>query len=157
MFKVVRVQDIETYWRSGDITPFILDLSSLWRWVVCCTLRPLRACWNICRFTWDRMLCGPHEGSGEFGEFKTRLAPSKNWTMIYRPSRRTDITGCVWIKLKMPSCILSIKKLGRRMGVAKRNSTHYYPQWVPCCSWCDHVNGSSVTYLLHGAESFLRS
>ena len=93
--RVVRVKTIDKYWRNGDIAPFIFYLGPLWKWVVSCTLRPLRAWGNISRFIWARRLWGPQGRSGKFGEVK-HLLPLQEiqpWFMGR------------WERLRHPSCV----------------------------------------------------
>jgi len=66
---------MKAYWMSGGTAPFILDLGTIWRWVVSFTswlLYPKRkSCW----YPWDRRLGGPQSLSGHSGEEKNSQPP----------------------------------------------------------------------------------
>jgi hypothetical protein len=53
---------VRTYWRSGGIAPFILDLGTRWMWVVSFTLRPPYSQGKIPHYPLDRKLGGPQIG-----------------------------------------------------------------------------------------------
>jgi len=70
---------METYWRSGDVAPLILNLGTRWRIVVSFTPRPLYSRGEIPRYPLDRRLDGPQSRSGRGGEEKKPItAPVGN-------------------------------------------------------------------------------
>jgi hypothetical protein len=61
---------MKAYWRSGGITPCILDLGTRWRWVVSFTPRPLYLQGKSPWYPLDRKLDGPQSRPGRGGEEK---------------------------------------------------------------------------------------
>jgi hypothetical protein len=61
---------MKAYWRSGGIAPRILDLGTIWRWVVSFTPRNLYPQGNSPWYPLDRSLGGTQSRSGRGGEEK---------------------------------------------------------------------------------------
>jgi hypothetical protein len=61
---------LKTWWGSGGIAPYILDLGTTWRWVVNFTPRPLYPQGNSPFYPLDRRLGGPQSRSEHDGEKK---------------------------------------------------------------------------------------
>jgi hypothetical protein len=66
---------MKTYWGSGGIAPFILDLGTRWRSVISFTPRPLYSQGKNPLYPLDRRLGGPQSRSGRGGEEKNSQPP----------------------------------------------------------------------------------
>jgi len=72
---------VRTYWESGGIGPRILNLGTVWRWVVTFTSQPLYA-----RCPFGRWLCVPQNRSGRGGKEKSLIpAPAGIWNPLVQP------------------------------------------------------------------------
>jgi hypothetical protein len=58
---------MKMYWWSGSIVPYILDLGTIWTWVVSFMPRPLYPHGNSPWYHLDRRLGGPQSRSGRDG------------------------------------------------------------------------------------------
>jgi hypothetical protein len=75
-FSLTEHHAMKVYWRSGFITPRILDLGTRWRWVVSFTPLPLYTQGNSPWCPLHRRLDGPQSRSGRGGEEKNSQPPS---------------------------------------------------------------------------------
>jgi hypothetical protein len=64
---LIKHHAIKTYWRSGDTVPRMLNLGTMWRWVVNFTLRPLYLRGKSPRYPLQRRLCGSQSRSVHSG------------------------------------------------------------------------------------------
>jgi hypothetical protein len=76
---------MEVYWGSGGKAPRILNLDTIWMWVVSFTPRPHNPQGESSWYPLDRRLGGPQSRSGRGGEGKNSQSPPGIEAPIIRP------------------------------------------------------------------------
>lgn len=96
------IQAMKKYRRSGGMAPFLLHLSTRWRWMVCLMPQPIYTQRKSPWYPLNRRQCGPTVSLDILQKIRKHLAPPRIPTPDHpAPSLVTIVTTLSWLVTKM--------------------------------------------------------